>query len=123
MEETYRKEVSSKMTKIIMHGCNGKMGQVISKLVEEDRIFQKYHGGECLDCNEKPQAQTYESNMNKEVPAYSRGQINESTSGLGYGLGCNKCKVQDVTDDPEGALSLEDLQDMVAGLVAAMKGE
>ena len=24
------------MTKIIMHGCNGKMGQVISKLVEED---------------------------------------------------------------------------------------
>ena len=36
MEETYRKEVSSKMTKIIMHGCNGKMGQVISKLVEED---------------------------------------------------------------------------------------
>lgn len=95
----------------------------VTKLVEEDRIFQKYHGGECLDCNEKPQAQTYESNMNKEVPAYSRGQINESTSGLGYGLGCNKCKVQDVTDDPEGALSLEDLQDMVAGLVAAMKGE
>ena len=24
------------MTKIIMHGCNGKMGQVISKLVDED---------------------------------------------------------------------------------------
>ena len=24
------------MTKIIMHGCNGAMGQVISKLVQED---------------------------------------------------------------------------------------
>ena len=24
------------MTKLIMHGCNGKMGQVISKIVKED---------------------------------------------------------------------------------------
>ena len=26
------------MTRIIMHGCNGKMGQVISGLVKEDAV-------------------------------------------------------------------------------------
>jgi len=26
------------MTKLIMHGCNGKMGQVISKIVKEDQM-------------------------------------------------------------------------------------
>lgn len=32
------------MTKVIMHGCNGKMGQVISKLIEEDPMVELVAG-------------------------------------------------------------------------------
>lgn len=37
------------MTKIIMHGCNGKMGQVISKLVEEDNDSEIVAGIDICD--------------------------------------------------------------------------
>ncbi len=32
------------MTKIIMHGCNGKMGQVISRMIAEDAETQMAAG-------------------------------------------------------------------------------
>lgn len=42
------------MTRIIMHGCNGKMGQVISKMIEEDPDTQMAAGIDARDDGHNP---------------------------------------------------------------------
>ena len=42
------------MTKIILNGCNGKMGQVISRIVSEDERFQIVAGLDINTCIENP---------------------------------------------------------------------
>ena len=37
------------MTKIIMHGCNGKMGQVISQICREDETVEIVAGVDVFD--------------------------------------------------------------------------
>lgn len=81
-----------------------------NKLVQEDKIYQKYHGNCCQDYNV--------GCCHNELPLYKE----TSTSGLSYGLGCNKC-ASNHQPDPEGALSLADLEKMVNELITAMKGD
>lgn len=89
-----------------------------STLVQNDKIYQKYHGSESLE----PNKSLFESSFNNELPAYSKGAINENHSGLDYSLGCNKCKASSNETSQDGALNLEDLEKMVAELVSALKG-
>lgn len=92
----------------------------VSRLVEEDKIFQKYHGKEVLE--QSCQTNTC-SSFQTELPAYSKASISENNSGISYSFGCSKCKDDSKNiSSQEGALNLEDLESMVAGLVAAMRG-
>ena len=40
------------MVKVIMHGCNGHMGQVITQLVEKDPEIEIVAGIDLNDCRE-----------------------------------------------------------------------
>lgn len=42
------------MIKVIMHGCNGKMGQVISRLIEEDAEVELVAGVDTMDDGHNP---------------------------------------------------------------------
>ncbi|MFQ9388550.1 MAG: hypothetical protein ACLR1V_06825 [Coprococcus sp.] len=42
------------MVKMIMHGCNGAMGQVITKLASEDNDAEIVAGIDCADNRENP---------------------------------------------------------------------
>lgn len=49
----YKKE-DKNMTKVIMHGCNGHMGQVISKIIEEDETIEIVAGVDPFDEGKNP---------------------------------------------------------------------
>lgn len=86
------------------------------KLVEEDEIYKKYHGN--LSCqNEK---RTPNDNSLPNYPTIDIG-ANKKNLGAGYTLGCNQCKNIQTDYDEEGALNLEDLENIVQNLVSAIK--
>lgn len=49
-----RKGLDTKMTRVIMHGCNGKMGQVISRLAAEDEEVRLVAGVDVFDHGHNP---------------------------------------------------------------------
>ena len=92
----------------------------VTRLVENDPIYQRYHGKIQIENSYND----LKISCSSELPAYSRATINENSSGIGYSLGCNMCKdpVKEQASFQDGALNLEDLENMVAELVSAMKG-
>lgn len=85
-------------------------------LVDDDPIFQKYHGSQ-KSCEHSA------TEHKNELPAYSRGEVDENHTGLSYSLGCNKCKTNPDNTSFDGALDIDDLQKMIESLVSAMKGD
>ena len=55
------------MVKAIMHGCNGKMGQVISGLVKEDDVIEIVAGIDKFTGIENPYLQASQSVMCRQM--------------------------------------------------------
>ena len=62
------------MVKIIMHGCNGHMGQVITGLVKEDANAEIIAG---IDMNEIIRAETFEGKTTKNINFTGLDQVGE----------------------------------------------
>lgn len=100
------------------------------KLLEEDEIYKKYHGDQASSTVYTDSEHAFfgvdedkkeEKKDKVDYPEYG-AEKKSNNSGIGYKLGCSNCS-EDDNYNPDGELNLDDLQDMVNQLVAAMKGE
>lgn len=97
----------------------------VTRLTEGDKIFEKYHSAHSKKApqdNSRPSASNYstcdiQTKNKNEMPNYDR-------SGISYSLGCKSCGGSDMRPSAmDESIDLEQLQDMINAMVAAMKGE